>query len=129
MLFENENSKTSHSEYYLQKVEIKDYKVKINGKNIFDQPINNNTKTYENVRKIASGQGGAYTTGCLLDYLFFKENYKIIAIDLSKQQALDDNSRAIQQINLSGNLDRVGDTIKSKNWNRNSFEIIIKYDW
>ena len=129
MLFENENSKTSHSEYYLQKVEIKDYKVKINGKNIFDQPINNNTKTYENVRKIASGQGGAYTTGCSLDYLFFKENYKVIAIDLSKQQALDDNSRAIQQINLTGNLDRVGDTIKSKNWNRNSFEIIIKYDW
>ena len=115
MLFENENSKTSHSEYYLQKVEIKDYKVKINGKNIFDQPINNNTKTYENVRKIASGQGGAYTSGCLLDYLFFKENYKIIAIDLIKQQVLDDNSRAIQQINLSGNLDRVGDTIKSKN--------------
>ena len=49
--FENENGRTSHSEYYLPKVEIKDYNVKIDGKNFFDQPINNNTKTYKNIRK------------------------------------------------------------------------------
>ena len=59
----------------------------IDGKNFFDQSINNDYKTYENIRKIATGQAGDYTTGCLLDYPYFKENYKMIAIDLSKQQA------------------------------------------
>ena len=64
------------------------------------------SKTYENIRKIATGKGDDYTTGCLLDYSYFKENYKMIAIDLSKQQALDADPRAIQQINFTANLDR-----------------------
>ena len=80
------------------------------GKNIFDQPINSELKTYENVRKIATGIGDDYTTGCLLDYSYFKENYKMIAIDLSKQQVLDADPRAIQQINFTANLDRAGNT-------------------
>ena len=54
-------------------------------------------KTYEN-RRIATGQGDDYTTGCLLDYSYFKENYELIAIDLSKQHELDADPRAIQQI-------------------------------
>ena len=58
----------------------------IDGKNFFDQPINSLTKRYENIRKIATGQGDDFTTGCLLDYTYFKENCKMIAIDLSKQQ-------------------------------------------
>ena len=82
----------------------------IDGKNIFDQPINNDFKTYENIRKIATGKGDDYTTGCLLDYSYFKENYKMIAVDLSKQQALDADPRAIQQINFTANLDRAGNT-------------------
>ena len=82
--FENENGRISHSEYYLRKVEIKDYNIKIFVKNIFDQPMNNDIKTYENIRKIATGQGDDYPTGCLLDYPYFKENFKIIAIDLNK---------------------------------------------
>ena len=82
----------------------------IDGKNFFDQPINSMAKTYENIRKIATGQGDDYTTGCLLDYSYFKENYKMIAIDLSKQQALDADPRAIQQINFTANLDRAGNT-------------------
>ena len=61
----------------------------INGENVFDQPIKNNKVTYENIRKIATGQGDDYKTGCLLDYPYFKDTYKMIAIDLSKQQALD----------------------------------------
>ena len=52
------------------------------------QPINNDIKTYKNIRKIAISQGDDYTTGCFLDYPYFKKNYKMIAIDLSKQQAL-----------------------------------------
>ena len=56
--FEHENGRTSHSEYYLPKVEIKkDYNVKIDGKNVFDQPINNDIKTFKIIRKNATGQG------------------------------------------------------------------------
>ena len=73
--FENENDRTSHSTYYLPKVEIKDYNVMIDGRNFFDQPIASMAKTYvrisENIRKIAASQGDYYTTGCLLDYLYF----------------------------------------------------------
>ena len=82
----------------------------IDGNIFFDQPINDDAKTYENIRKIATGKGDDYTTGCLLDYPYFKENYKMIAIDLSKQQALDADPRAIQQINFTANLDRAGNT-------------------
>ena len=64
----------------------------IDGRNFFDQPINSDLKTYENIRKIATGQGDDYATGCLLDYPYFKENYKMRTIDLSKQQALDADS-------------------------------------
>ena len=65
-------------------------------------------KTYENIRKIAIGQGDDYKTGCLLNYSYFKNHYKMIAIDLSKQQALDADPRAVQQINFTANLDRDG---------------------
>ena len=60
----------------------------IDSKKFFDQPINNNLKTYDNIRKIAIGQGDDYTTGCLLDYTYFKNYYKMIVADLSRQQAL-----------------------------------------
>ena len=82
----------------------------IDGKNFFDQPINNMVKTYENIRNIAVGQGDDYATGCLLDYSYFKKYYEMIAIDLSKQQALDADPKAIQQINFAANLDRAGNT-------------------
>ena len=67
-------------------------------------------KTYENIRKIATGKGDDYTTVCLLDYPYFKDNYKMIAIDLSKQQVLDADPRKIQQINFTTDLDRDGNT-------------------
>ena len=57
----------------------------IDGRNFFDQPINSINKIYENIRKIATGKVDYYTTGCLLDYPYFKENNKMIAIDLSRQ--------------------------------------------
>ena len=108
--FENENDRTSHSTYYLPKVEIKDYNVMIDGRNFFDQPINSRSKTYQNIRKIATGKGDDYAAGCLLDYPYFKENYKMIAKDLSRQNELDADPRAIQQINFIANLDRAGNT-------------------
>ena len=59
--------------------------------------------THDSVQKIAAGQGDDYTTGCLLDYNYLK-TFKVIAIDLSKQQALDADLKAIHQINFTGNL-------------------------
>ena len=83
----------------------------INGENFFDQPIKNNKLTYEDIRKIAIGHGDDYTTGCLLNYPYFKDSYKMIGVDLSKQQTLDADPRSIQQINFTAaNLDRVGNT-------------------
>ena len=82
----------------------------IDGRNFFDQPINSMNKTYENIRKIATSKGDDYTTGCLLDYPYFKGNYKMIAIDLSKQQVLNADPRKIQQINYMANLERAGNT-------------------
>ena len=69
----------------------------INGENFFDQPIKNDKITYDNIRKIATGQGDDYTTGCLLDYPYCKDTYKMFAVDLSKQQALE---LAIQEFTL-----------------------------
>ena len=69
--------------YYLLTDKVKDYNVKTDGRNLFDEPIENDIKIYENIRKIATGQENDYTTFCLLDYLCFKENYKMIEIDLS----------------------------------------------
>ena len=79
-------------------------------KKFFDQLVKNDKVTFESIRKIAIGQGDDYTTGCLLDYTYFKKYYKMIAIDLSKQQALDADPQAIQQINFTANLDREGKT-------------------
>ena len=91
-------------------VKIKDYNVMSNGRNFFDQPIKSDLKRYDNIRKIGTGQGDDCTTGCLLDYPYFKKYYELIAIDLSKQQKLDADPKAIQQINFTGNLDRVEDS-------------------
>ena len=82
----------------------------IDSKNFLDQPINSELKTYETIRRIATGQGNDYTNGCLLDYSYFKDYYKMIRIDLSKQQTFDTDPRAIQQINFIANLDRAGNT-------------------
>ena len=95
---------------------MKDYNVMIDGKNFFDQPLNSNFKTYKSIRKIAAGQGDDYTAGCFLDYSYFNNHYKMIAINLSRQQVYDADPRAIQQINFTANLDRV--------WNATMFFII-----
>ena len=110
LAFEDGAQRTAHDSYYLPTVKIKDYNIMISSENFFDQPIKNNKVTYENIRKIATGQGDDYTTGCLVDYSYFADTYKMIAVDLSKQQALDADPRAIQQINFTANLDRAGNT-------------------
>ena len=78
----------------------------IDGKNIFDQTVASDIRTYDNIQKLSTGQGNDYTTGCLLDYNYFNKHHKILAIDLSKQQALEADPKAIQQITFTGNLER-----------------------
>ena len=68
----------------------------IDGRNFFDQPINSTSKTYENIRKMAIGKGDDYTTGCLLDYPYCKENYKMTAVDLSRKNELDADIRELK---------------------------------
>ena len=95
MSFKDYDGLESHNQYYLPTVEMKDYNVMIDGRNFFDQTIKNDLKTYDNIRKIATGQGDHYISGCLLDYPYFKKYYKWIAIDLNKQQKLDAHPKAI----------------------------------
>ena len=77
----------------------------IDGQNFFDQLIINNLIAYDNTREIARGRGDDNTTDHFLDYNCIKNYYKTIGIDLSKQQALDTDPKAIQQINFTGNLE------------------------
>ena len=93
----DEASIKENKKYFLQRGEIKNYNVLIGERNFNDQSINDSIKQFDEVRKVSTGQGDDYTTGCLLDYAYFKDNYKLIAVDLSKEKALDADPRAIQQ--------------------------------
>ena len=76
----------------------------IDGKNVFDHPVKGSVRTSDKIEKIATGQVDDYTTGCLSNYNNFNNYYKAIAIDLSKQKAINADPKAIQQINFTGNL-------------------------
>ena len=83
LAYKDDAQRTSNKGYYIPNVEIKDYNIMVDGKKVFGQPVKHDKVTYENIRKIAKGQGDDYTTGCLLGYIYFKKYYKMIAIDLS----------------------------------------------
>ena len=102
----------SNRKYFLPRGEIKNYDVLIDGRNFYDQPINDIVKQYNEIRKVSKWYGDDYTTGCLLDYAYFKDNYILIAVDLSKQKALDADPRAIQQIVFQGVVERTDNTKK-----------------
>ena len=92
---DNYVNEEAFNKYFLPKITIEKYNVEIDGRNFYDQSINDLIKQYDEVRKISTGQGDDYTTGCLLDFAYFEKNYRLIAADLSKQKALDADSRAI----------------------------------
>ena len=96
--------RNSRRNYFLPRVNITYYNVLIDGRNFYDQPINDLVKQYDNIRKAATGQGDNYITWCLLDYQYFKDHFNIIAADLSKQKESDGDSRANQQIEFYGML-------------------------
>ena len=88
----------SHRKYFLPRIKIENYNIKIDGKNFYDQPINDSIKQFDAIRKVSTGQADDYTTGWLLDFAYFEKKYRLISADLSKQKALDAYPRVIQQI-------------------------------
>ena len=98
----NKFERDSHRKYFLSRVDITNYNRLIDGRNFYDQPINDQIKKYDDIRKIAIGKRNDYTTDCLLDYQYFKDHYQLIAVDLSKQKNLDVDPRALQQVEFYG---------------------------
>ena len=98
----NQISIDSSKNYFLPRIKIETYNIEIDGRNVYDQPINDSIKQYDKIRKISTGQGDHYTTGCFLDFDYFEKNYRLMAADLSKQKALDtDSSAKYKSNNLS----------------------------
>ena len=86
-------------------MKIKNHNIETDGRNFYDQSINGLIKQYDEARKLSKGQGDDYTTGCLLDYVCFKDAFRIITSDLIKQKALDTDPEAIQRIIFTGQTD------------------------
>ena len=99
----NNDNRQSFSQFYLPNAMVKDYNVIIDKLAFFDLPIKTEEEAYEKIIDIS--RNNEYTTGNLLDYDYFKRRYKLIAIDLSKQQSLQENEDLIQQINFIGRLE------------------------
>ena len=80
----NSAPENSHNKYFLPRLKIDNYNIEIDGRNFYDQAINDSIKQNDEIRKISIGQCDDYTTGCLLDFALFREKYRLIAADLSK---------------------------------------------
>ena len=103
---ENDDAtKNGHKKYFLPRMKINNYNIEIDGRNFYDQSINELIKQHDEVRKISTGQRDDYTTGCLLDYVYFRDDFRVITANLSKQKALDADLKAIQQIIFTGQVD------------------------
>ena len=100
LAYQTADDRQSYSQFYLAKVMVKDYNVIVDKLTFFDLPIKTDKEVYEKIIDIS--RNNEYTTGNLLDYDYFKKHYKLIAIDLSKQQVLQENEDLIQQINFIG---------------------------
>ena len=100
----NFTTENPYDKYFLPRLKIDNYYIEIDGRNVYDQPINDSIKQNDEIRKISIRQGDYYTTGCLLDLSYFIKKYRLIAVDLSKQKALDADSRTIQQIIFTGKI-------------------------
>ena len=102
LAYQTVDDRQSFSQFYLPKVMVKDFNVIIDKLAFFDLPIKTEKEAYEKIIDIS--RNNEYATGNLLDYDYFKKYYKLIAIDLRKQQVLQENEELIQQINLIGRL-------------------------
>ena len=108
LTFKNEDDRTSFSKYYVPKVEIKDFNLLIGGKPFFEIPVKNKEEAYEAI--IEMSKNNDYATGDLLNYEYFKDHYKLIAIDLSKQIEFE-NLDFKQKVNFIGRLEENNATI------------------
>ena len=88
----------SHRKYALSRINLTKFNALFDGRNFYDQPISDKIRKYDELRKVTTGEGEDYTTGCLLDYKYFKDHHLIITWHLSLQKELDPNTRSIQQI-------------------------------
>ena len=102
---DNVANENSYTKYGLPRFKIKNYNIEIDGRNFYDQSINDLIKQYDEVRKISTRQRDDYTTGCLLDFAYFEKNYRLTVADLSKKKALGADPKAIQQITFNGKTD------------------------
>ena len=122
-------------------MKIKNYNIEIDIRNFYDQSINDLIKQYEEVRKISTGQSDDYSTVCLLDYVYFKDDFRLITADLSKQKALDPDPKAIQQIIFTGQVDDEALTVfyileqskvkrnNARIFQRNNKSVVTTYKW
>ena len=99
----NKVERDGHRKYFLPRVDVTNCNALIDGRNFFDQPINDQIKKYDEIRKITTGKGD-YTTGCLLDYQYFRDHYQLICCNLSQQEELDADEKSNQQIEFYGKL-------------------------
>ena len=95
---DNQATRNGQRKYYLPRIDLKKYNVIINERNFYDNSIESNIEKYRELKKVMTGKEEDYTTGSLLDYDYFKKNYKLVAVDLFKQRELDADPRAIQQL-------------------------------
>ena len=103
LAYRNADDRQSFSQFYLPKVLVKYFNIIIDKLAFFDLPIKTEKEAYEKIIDIS--RNNEYTTGNLLDYDYFKKHHKLIAIDLSKQQVLQENEDLIQQISFTGKLE------------------------
>ena len=105
----NANTEESRRRYYLPRAEIKDYNVLTDGRSFYDQHVNSSIARYNELLKMATGRSEDYSTGCLLDYDYYINDFNIVGIELSYQAVVDSDPKINQQIEfvyklLSGNV-------------------------
>ena len=94
----NQPTRNGRTKYYLPRIDLKKYNFIIDGRNFYDNPVENDVEKYRELNRVMIGKGEDYTKGSLLDFDYFKKHYRLVAVHLSKQKKLDADPRAIQQI-------------------------------
>ena len=111
--YNNQVSIGSFKKYFLPRGKIENCNIEIDGRNFYDESMNDSIKQYNEKRKISTGQGDDYTTVCLIDFAYFENNYRLIVADLIKQKALDADSRAIQKFIFTSKIKATGNNTRT----------------
>ena len=122
---DNYVNEKAFNKFFLPKFKIEKYNVEMDGRNFYDQAINDSINQNDGIRKISTGQGDDYTTSCLLDFAYFEKSYRLIAINLSKQKTLDADPKAIEQVIFTGKA--LNNTIRIYYILEQSKETILEY--